>query len=212
MRTQHILATLALALPAFVSASSAYTKLGCYSDVPDLKGDSTNSYQAYGACLNSCSKGGYKIAVLSKGNHCACSNAVPPDSAKVSDDKCNTACPGYPTDYCGGDDVYMVLSTGQYVVSESDGGAATTPTAATAAGGIIVAATNVNPTTVPTSILTAPGAMITKAGVSGEASSSAAATAASSSASASPTSNAAVSLRGGSSMAGLLVAGLGLLL
>lgn len=100
MRTQHILATLALALPAFVSASSAYTKLGCYSDVPDLKGDSTNSYQAYGACLNSCSKDGYKIAVLSKGNHCACSNAVPPDSAKVSDDKCNTACPGYPTDYC----------------------------------------------------------------------------------------------------------------
>jgi hypothetical protein len=54
--------------------------------------------------------------------------------------------------------------------------------------------------------------MISKAGVSGAAFSSATATAASSSASATPTNNAAVSLRGGSSMAGVLVAGLGLLL
>jgi hypothetical protein len=53
--------------------------------------------------------------------------------------------------------------------------------------------------------------MISKAGVSGAAS-SATATAASSSASVSPTNNAAVSLRGGSSIAGALVAGLGLLL
>jgi hypothetical protein len=100
MHPQHILVTLALALPAFVSASAAYTKLGCYSEVPDLKGDSTNAYQAYGQCLNQCSKDGYKIAVLSKGDHCSCSNAVPPDSAKVSDDMCKTPCPGYPTDYC----------------------------------------------------------------------------------------------------------------
>lgn len=109
----------------------------------------------------------------------------------------------------------MVLSTGRYaVVSQSDGDAAATPTASTAAGGIVVAATNVNPSTVPTSILTAPGSMISKAGVTGAASSSAvvAATAASSSASALHTANAAVSLRAGSSMAGVLVAGLGLLL
>ncbi|GLI76785.1 WSC domain protein [Penicillium ochrochloron] len=214
MHTQYFLATLALALPAFAS-SAAYTKLGCYSEVPDLKGDSTNAYQAYGQCINKCSTDNYKIAVLSKGNHCSCSNAVPPSSAKVSDDKCNTVCPGYPMDYCGGDGTYMVLSTGESAaVSESDGGAAVTPTAATAAGGIVVAATNANPTatTVPTSILTAPGTMISKAGVSGAASSSATATAASSSASASPTNNAAVSLRGGSSIAGALVAGLGLLL
>lgn len=105
----------------------------------------------------------------------------------------------------------MVLSTGEYAVV-SDGGATATPIAATAAGGIVVAATNVNPTTVPTSILTAPGSMISKAGVSGAASSSATATAASSSASATPTNNAAVSLRGGSYMARVLVVGLGLLL
>lgn len=100
MHTQHILATLALALPAFASTSTSYTKLGCYSEVPDLKGDSTNAFQAHGQCLNQCSTGNYKIAVLSKGNHCSCSNAVPPASAKVSDDKCNTVCPGFPTEYC----------------------------------------------------------------------------------------------------------------
>lgn len=108
----------------------------------------------------------------------------------------------------------MVLSTGQdAVVSQSDGDAAATPTAATAAGGIVVAATNVNPSIVPTSILTAPGSMISKAGVTAASSSAGvAATAASSSAAASHTANAAVSLRGGSSMAGVLVAALGLLL
>ncbi|OOQ85106.1 hypothetical protein PEBR_31411 [Penicillium brasilianum] len=211
MHPHHILATLAFAL----SASAAYTKLGCYSEVPDLKNDTTNVFQSYGQCLNQCSEGGYKIAVLSQGDHCSCGNAVPPNSAKVSDDKCTTPCPGYVNDYCGGDNTYMVLSTGRYaVVSQSDGDAAATPTAATAAGGIVVAATNVNPSTVPTSILTAPGSMISKAGVTGAASSSAgvAATAASSSASALHTANAAGSLRAGSSMAGVLVAGLGLLL
>lgn len=97
----HILATLALALPALVSAySPAYTKLGCYSSVPDVKGDSTNVFQSLGMCVTQCAKDNYKIAVLSKGDHCACSNALPPDSSKIDDDKCNTVCPGYPTDNC----------------------------------------------------------------------------------------------------------------
>lgn len=101
MHPQHILATLALALPAFVSASGpAYTKLGCYSDVPDVKGDSTNVFQSFGLCVTQCAKDNYKIAVLSKGDHCACSNAVPPDSSKVNDDKCNTVCSGWPMENC----------------------------------------------------------------------------------------------------------------
>ncbi|KAF3390409.1 hypothetical protein F1880_009143 [Penicillium rolfsii] len=211
MHSQNIFLTLALALPAFVSTATAYTTLGCYSEVPDLKNDTTNAFQSYGQCVNQCSTDNYKIAILSHGDHCSCSNAVPPASAKVSNDKCDTVCPGFPTDYCGGNGTYMVLSTGETAVSGSDDGAATTPAAATAAGGIVVAATTSTPTTttVPTSVS---GTMISKAGVSSAASGSATAPASSASASASPTNNAAVSLRGGSSIAGALVAGLGLLL
>jgi cell wall integrity and stress response component len=213
MHPQQILATLALALPALVGAfSPAYTKLGCYSTVPDVKGDSTSPFQSLGMCVTQCATDNYKIAVLSKGDHCSCSNALPPDSSKVDDDKCNTVCPGYPTDKCGGDNAYSVLSTGQGAAdSGSDGSASVTQTAATAAGGIVVAATNVTPSTVPTSILTAPGTSSSKAGAASS-SAGAAVTAASSSAAASPTANAAGSLRGGSSVTGVLVAALGLLL
>ncbi|KAJ5153220.1 uncharacterized protein N7482_009698 [Penicillium canariense] len=213
MHPHHILASLALALPAFVSAS--HTTLGCYSEVPDLKGDSTNIFQAYGQCLSQCTMAGYEIAALSQVSHCACSNTVPPDSAKVDDEECKTPCPGYPSNYCGGDGTFMVLSTGQYaVLSGSDDGSTATATAVTAAGGIVVAPTNINPTSIPTSILTAPSSIVSSASARVAASSSAtsAITAASSSASPSPTLNAAGSLRAGSSLAGALVAGLGLLL
>ncbi|KAJ5692334.1 hypothetical protein N7462_001757 [Penicillium macrosclerotiorum] len=211
MRPQHFLASIALALPVLAGASSGYTKLGCYSTVPDLTDSAQDNYQAYGLCLSRCTKAGYKIAALTKGSTCACSNAIPPNSDKVDDSKCSAACTGYPSDHCGGENAYMVLSTGQYaVLSNSDNGATATATASTAAGGIVVAPTNMNPTSVPTGILTAPDSMVSKASSGAAASRTAGVT--SSSATPSPTINAAGSLRAGSSVAGAFVAGLGLLL
>jgi len=122
---------------------------------------------------------------------------------------------GVPNDITGGgQNAYTVLSTGEYTeVSVSSSGSTATPSAA---GGIIVAPTNVDPKSVPTGILTAPGSMVSSASASASAmdskSASAAITAVTTSASASPTFNAANSLHAGSSVIGAAIAGLGLLL
>lgn len=111
----------------------------------------------------------------------------------------------------GGKNAYTVLSTGEYAAVSNDGSST-----ATATGGIIVAPTNINPSSVPTGILTAPGSGGYKPNSTSTASksagSSAAVTSVSTSASASPTLNAADGLRAGSSLLGAVVAGLGLLL
>ena len=100
MYTSQVLATLALAMPALVSASTLYPTMGCYSDVPDLKNMTTNVYNSYGFCTDHCRQGNYKFAVVSQGDHCACSNAVPPPSFKIDDEKCKIVCPGFPEDFC----------------------------------------------------------------------------------------------------------------
>ncbi|KAJ5469728.1 hypothetical protein N7539_009346 [Penicillium diatomitis] len=194
MQISQVLTTLALAMPALVSASALYPSMGCYSEVPDLKNDTTNVFNSYGLCADQCRQGHYKFAVLSKGDHCGCSNAVPPPANKVADDQCKTACPGYPEDICGGNTTYSVLNVhdqSNFVSSMTVKASATTT-----AGGIVVAAST------PASTATATNAETT-------AMSSASASA---SASATPSFNAASSMREGSSLAGVLFAGLALLL
>ncbi|EPS26856.1 hypothetical protein POX_g08843 [Penicillium oxalicum] len=193
MYTSQVLATLALAMPALVSASTLYPTMGCYSDVPDLKNMTTNVYNSYGFCTDHCRQGNYKFAVVSQGDHCACSNAVPPPSFKIDDEKCKIVCPGFPEDFCGSNVSFNVLSvkdSSDFVSSVTSAQAA-----ATASGGIVVAASTSTP-------LTASMATTTDATWSS----------ASSTASATPTFNAASSMREGSSLAGVLLAGLTFLL
>lgn len=136
----------------------------------------------------------------------------------------------------GGNDLYTVLTTAEYSSSDSSSDSnsdsnanagwgrviITTATAAagatpsTAGGGIVVAPTNIDESNLPTGILTAPASMISKASstaTSAKVTSVAAVTAANADASATPSStpNAADSLRA-APVAGILVAGLGLLL
>lgn len=72
---------------------------------PDLCVDSS-IYQSDGLCYDFCLDE-YAFAVV-QGSECWCSNYVPGTTSSTSD--CNTPCPGYPDDTCGGDSLYGYMS------------------------------------------------------------------------------------------------------
>ncbi|KAF4122981.1 hypothetical protein GMORB2_6529 [Geosmithia morbida] len=64
-------------------------------------------YQSNGLCTNFCSAD-YAYAITQK-NGCWCSNYIPSESSQVDTDDCDTACPGYPDEMCGGSDLFGYL-------------------------------------------------------------------------------------------------------
>ncbi|KAJ5288694.1 hypothetical protein N7478_001724 [Penicillium angulare] len=224
MHLQHLLASLALALP-LVAGSSSMSTLGCYSDVAGLTNVKQFTFQTHQYCIKQCTEEGFQFAVLKDGATCGCTSTVPLSTAKVDDDKCNSACAGWPEDECGGKDTYTVLTTNKFLsssstnnteaaansASDSNSGPTSTAAVATTNGGIIIAATNA-----ATNTVTGASTMVTKGTTSLPSPSkssipSGGITALSSSATPTPTSNAADSLRA-APVAGAIVAGLGLLL
>ncbi|KAJ5639568.1 uncharacterized protein N7484_007430 [Penicillium longicatenatum] len=209
---QSLLASIAL-IPLVTAVSSS---LGCYSSVPNLKDVKQYTFQSHGFCLNQCTEAGFHIAALKDGITCGCSNTIPLSSAKLDDDKCDQYCAGWPEDNCGGINVYTVLTTGDYD-SDSDSDSNSNSTVPAETGRNIVAPT-VNPSSMPTNILTAPSSMGTKAGITALPSAaksnaaSAGIAAVTSTVTPSATPNAAANTLRAGSMAGVLVAGLGLLL
>lgn len=93
--------------------------LVCLSDTPadfcsTINTASTNAnlsiFQSHGLCGDFC-RGDYAYAVLNY-QSCWCSDYTPSDSTIVSNDKCNTGCPGY-SELCGGKGVYGYLELGK---------------------------------------------------------------------------------------------------
>lgn len=72
--------------------------------------ESTSIYMSNGQCKDTCSGEGYAVAIT-QGQSCWCSNYVPLDTASSSN--CDTNCPGYPSEQCGGDGYYgyVIIST-----------------------------------------------------------------------------------------------------
>lgn len=75
------------------------TLQGCYSSIPGYGKSTGWTYQSSGWCLDHCAKD-YATFALTGGSDCVCGNTMPPDSAKVSSDKCNKSCSGWPDDMC----------------------------------------------------------------------------------------------------------------
>ncbi|KAJ5522217.1 hypothetical protein N7527_006332 [Penicillium freii] len=86
------------------------TLKGCYSSIPGYGKSTSWTYQSSGWCLDHCAKD-YAAFALTGGSGCVCGNTMPPDSAKVSSDKCSTSCSGWPDDMCGGSNYYSVYTT-----------------------------------------------------------------------------------------------------
>jgi hypothetical protein len=58
-------------------------------------------YQSDGLCYGFCSSD-FALAIV-QDDSCWCSNFVPSTSVQVATSQCNKACPGFPSDVCGGD-------------------------------------------------------------------------------------------------------------
>ncbi|KAJ5779603.1 Carbohydrate-binding WSC subgroup [Penicillium paradoxum] len=87
------------------------TLIGCYSSIPGFGKSSTYTYQSSGWCLDHCSKE-FATFALTGGSDCVCGDTLPPSSDKVSSDKCNKPCSGWPSDMCGASNYYSLYTTG----------------------------------------------------------------------------------------------------
>lgn len=70
----------------------------------------TNKWMSDGLCYDTCT--GSAFAIVQDSN-CWCSDYVPDESTQTDTGDCNTSCPGYPDDTCGGDGLYGYMDLGQ---------------------------------------------------------------------------------------------------
>ncbi|KAG6110665.1 hypothetical protein E4U14_002729 [Claviceps sp. LM454 group G7] len=76
-------------------------------------GRNVSIFQTNGLCHDYCNPNNYAYAIT-QSNSCWCSNYTPDKSTQLSTGKCNSGCPGYPDEKCGGPGVfgYIVLLGG----------------------------------------------------------------------------------------------------
>lgn len=68
----------------------------------------SSTWQSDGLCHDFCSDG-FAFSVV-KGDDCWCSDYVPDESTQVDTSECNTQCPGYPDDTCGGNGLWGYMA------------------------------------------------------------------------------------------------------
>ena len=76
------------------------TLVGCFSAIPDYGASKSWTYQSSGWCLDRCYGQNKAAFALTGGSDCVCGDTIPPDSDKVSSDKCSKSCSGWPEDKC----------------------------------------------------------------------------------------------------------------
>ncbi|KAF4467035.1 SLG1 [Fusarium albosuccineum] len=117
--------------PATEPVLNQFTSQGCFSSLSSSASKNTKvkgSFLSEGACGNACKDLDKPVAIAQQ-QTCYCADTYPPKSALVSDDECNSPCPGYAPDACGGPEAYSVWNTGLEVAVDSDEkGDATTET------------------------------------------------------------------------------------
>ncbi|KAL4965468.1 WSC domain-containing protein [Aspergillus stella-maris] len=84
------------------------TDLGCFSDLDGFENQGSYTFQSQSYCIDLCDDNGKTYAAL-KGDNCYCGDTDPAKDEMVDDEKCDTACAGYPAVNCGGDNAWTVL-------------------------------------------------------------------------------------------------------
>ncbi|KAK2616831.1 Cell wall integrity and stress response component 4 [Conoideocrella luteorostrata] len=78
-------------------------------------------YQTNGLCHDFCAPGGFAYAIT-QSNSCWCSSFTPDGSTQVSTSRCNSNCPGYPQEKCGGPGLYAYIVLDGALPSGTKGG------------------------------------------------------------------------------------------
>ncbi|KAH3673367.1 hypothetical protein WICMUC_003686 [Wickerhamomyces mucosus] len=85
-------------------------------------------FQSNGLCHDKCLEEDYGLAILS-GKDCYCSNEIPSEVVDTND--CYISCPGYLSDYCGGNDYFAYIVLNQNIISSSGEDESTSETMST---------------------------------------------------------------------------------
>ncbi|KAJ0416695.1 hypothetical protein BJY00DRAFT_290981 [Aspergillus carlsbadensis] len=107
-RSSLLISLIPFALAVAVSAQVSSSQ-GCFSNPGDLQNTGSFAFQSIGYCTNTCTKNGSRYAAV-QGEDCWCGKSLPSVDDVVSDDKCDTVCPGYVGDMCGGEDAWSVYA------------------------------------------------------------------------------------------------------
>ncbi|RYP39984.1 hypothetical protein DL767_001918 [Monosporascus sp. MG133] len=95
---------------AAVAVGQTYKYVGCFSEPPEYRSETRDVFQSLGLCQYRCSDSHQPVATLGNGTHCLCGNLLPPGDQLVEDGNCDTPCPGYDAEMCGGDGFFSVYS------------------------------------------------------------------------------------------------------
>ncbi|KAI1083541.1 hypothetical protein F5B20DRAFT_409683 [Whalleya microplaca] len=121
----------AIGLVPFVAAIALWGKAAQSLDMAycasiNTASTSANSsiYQSNGLCQGFCVSD-FAFSVL-QDSDCWCTNYVPASSSQVDTGKCDTQCPGYPSDTCGGDGLYGYIKLEKSAQGTKGGSTSTT--------------------------------------------------------------------------------------
>ncbi|GJP88431.1 WSC-domain-containing protein [Aspergillus niger] len=117
MKVTGFSAVLALSLTAQALASEF---VGCYSSSGSLVNKGSSQFQSTGLCSSICGRNGASYAATSNSMDCYCGSSLPPSANLVSKSECDVPCPGFPSDFCGGDGFWSVHKT--YIGGDDDDG------------------------------------------------------------------------------------------
>ncbi|KAI0022722.1 hypothetical protein F4780DRAFT_788318 [Xylariomycetidae sp. FL0641] len=98
-------------LATWVRLVSALEMAYCASINTASDSGTSDNFQSDGLCRGQC-QDSYAFAVL-QDDICWCSNFVPDESTQVDTSKCDTSCPGFPDDTCGGDGLFGYILLNQ---------------------------------------------------------------------------------------------------
>lgn len=93
-------------VPAEQAVFGTDTVAGCYSDLGDMKMDSTDLYNAQGYCAPVCRDKGKPVGATYL-KACYCGTKLPNKKTLLDDSKCNEPCPGYDSQACMLPSIYI---------------------------------------------------------------------------------------------------------
>ncbi|KAF5659573.1 hypothetical protein FHETE_9357 [Fusarium heterosporum] len=99
------------------------TSQGCFDALPaQVVSSPDRPFNTPGMCVEYCKAKEMNVSFL-QNKSCFCSLKYPAKAAMVHDNQCNTPCPGYPAQACGGQDAFSVYNNGIELEPGSDDGA-----------------------------------------------------------------------------------------
>ncbi|KAI1476988.1 hypothetical protein F4774DRAFT_220407 [Daldinia eschscholtzii] len=102
-----------LALFELASAVGPLEYVGCFGSPTNLKYDGESIFQTVGLCASRCRGQNQLVMAVTNSTACLCGQSTPPLQLEKPDSFCNSRCPGYPTNICGGQGYFSVYYLGQ---------------------------------------------------------------------------------------------------